>query len=247
MDQTGFRREAANRRDGRVRLGASLSERPDRVALWAVALAVVAMIAGAASAHAGSSGGAGFDGGSAAGSGSVGTGDCSQTELGKRALKDGDCGDDVQTLNWILKSKDYHQVSLDENFAAATEAAVRQFERDAAIRENGVVEDETTSALVASMPSQVATWYGPGFWGNETACGETLERGTVGVAHKTLPCGSKVVIRYNGAYLRTQVIDRGPYSNDAKWDLTQRAARLVGLEYTDEIRVAKLAKGGKRK
>ena len=72
---------------------------------------------------------------------------------------------------------------------------------------------------------------------------ETLERRTVGVAHKTLPCGSRVVVRYKGRFLRTKVIDRGPYANHAKWDLTRRAARLVGFEYTDEIRVAKLRQG----
>ena len=89
--------------------------------------------------------------------------------------------------------------------------------------------------------TQRATWYGPGFFGNTTACGQTLTRTTVGVAHRTLPCGSRVVIRYDGRTLRTRVIDRGPYANGAKWDLTQAAAKRVGFEYTDDIQVAKLA------
>ena len=88
--------------------------------------------------------------------------------------------------------------------------------------------------------TQKATWYGPGFFGNETACGQKLTRRTVGVAHKTLPCGSRVVIRYEGRTLRTRVIDRGPYANGAKWDLTQAAARRLGFEFTDRIAVAKL-------
>ena len=91
------------------------------------------------------------------------------------------------------------------------------------------------------MPSQIATWYGPGFFGNQTACGETLTRRTLGVAHKTLPCGSKVVLRYNGRFVRTTVIDRGPFANNAKWDLTQATAQALRFTYTDEIRVAKLA------
>jgi rare lipoprotein A len=93
------------------------------------------------------------------------------------------------------------------------------------------------------MVSDIATWYGPGFFGNQTACGQTLTRRTVGVAHKTLPCGARVVVRYKGAFLRTRVIDRGPYANNATWDLTQAAAERLDFEYTDEIRVAKLAKG----
>ena len=250
MDEQGFRRTPAHsaNRDrspapARERIASSLAERPDRVGLWAVVLAIVAMVAGAASAHAGSTGGAApaGEGGTPDGSG------CAEAQLGDRTLRIGDCGEDVATLNWILASKDYDGVSLVERFGEATESAVRAFERNADIAADGVVEDETVAALVNAMPSQLATWYGPGFWGNRTACGQKLGRRTVGVAHRKLPCGSKVVVRYEGRYLRTRVIDRGPFANGAKWDLTHRAARLVGLEHTDEIRVAKLAKGGKRR
>jgi rare lipoprotein A len=94
--------------------------------------------------------------------------------------------------------------------------------------------------------TQKATWYGPGFFGNETACGQTLTRFTEGVAHRTLPCGTKVVLNYNGRYVRTKVIDRGPFANGAKWDLTQATARRLGFEYTDKVRVAKLAGSARR-
>ena len=210
---------------------------PDRLALWAFVMAVVAMVAAAASAQAGS-GGSTYGGG---GTGTTASG-CATAELGARTLKRGDCGDDVRTLNWILRSKQYPGVDLGEEFVDATEKAVRDFERTGGITADGVVEEETYAALVASMPSQLATWYGPDFFGEETACGQTLTPRTIGVAHKALPCGSKVVIRYGGHYLRTKVIDRGPFANGAKWDLTQRAARLLGFETTDEIRVASLAK-----
>ena len=42
------------------------------------------------------------------------------------------------------------------------------------------------------------SWYGPGFYGNGTACGQTLTKELVGVAHRTLPCGTIVTFRYNG-------------------------------------------------
>lgn len=253
MDEQGLSRPAAHsmsrRRPpapARERIASSLAERPDRVALWAVALAVVAMIAGAASAQAGSTGGAspGGDGTGAPGETSEA---CPVSQLGERVLRLGACGEDVATLNWILASQDYRQVPLEERFEAGTELAVRGFEREAGIAADGVAEEEAVAALVNAMPSQLATWYGPGLWGNRTACGQTLERDTVGVAHRTLPCGSRVVLRYRGRYLRTRVIDRGPYASGAKWDLTQRAARLVGFESTDEIRVAKLGRGAKRR
>jgi hypothetical protein len=239
MDESRIRRSAATEnRD--ARRSPSLSERPDRIALWAVALAVIAMIAGAASARAGGSGGiGGAGGGTAADSGSYG---CADKEFGRRTLREGDCGEDVETLNWILKSKDYRRAPLADDFQTPTADAVRAFQRDADLGADGVVNGKTSSALVSSMPTQLATWYGPGFFGNRTACGKKLTRTTMGVAHRSLPCGSKVVLRYEGRYVRTKVIDRGPFTNGAKWDLTQATAKALRFEYTDELRVAKLAK-----
>jgi peptidoglycan hydrolase-like protein with peptidoglycan-binding domain len=251
MDEPSPRRIAADRNHNRPRQG-SLASRPDRIALWAVGMSVVAMLAGVASAQGQSSGGATAPGGGVSPSpggttdaGAAGTaGSCAQTEFGSRTLRLGDCGEDVRTLNWILKSRSYSggiRLTTDD-FETPTDQGVREFERRAQLPVDGVVEEQTSAELVRSMPRQTATWYGPGFRGNRTACGQRLERGTVGVAHRTLPCGSKVVVRYKGNFLRTRVIDRGPYANNAKWDLTEAAAEAVGLEVTDEIRVAKIAK-----
>ena len=43
--------------------------------------------------------------------------------------------------------------------------------------------------------SAYASWYGPGLYGNRLGCGGTLGPGTFGVAHRTLPCGTKVTLR----------------------------------------------------
>lgn len=81
-----------------------------------------------------------------------------------------------------------------------------------------------------------ATWYGPGFYGNRTACGQTLSGGTLGVAHRTLPCGTEVAVLYEGRTIVVRVIDRGPYSH-ADWDLTQETAERLGFQGTDTIGV----------
>ncbi|MDQ4064901.1 MAG: septal ring lytic transglycosylase RlpA family protein [Actinomycetota bacterium] len=81
-----------------------------------------------------------------------------------------------------------------------------------------------------------ATWYGPGLYGNRTACGQRLTSDTVGVAHRTLPCGTKVAVLYKGRTIVVPVIDRGPYSH-ADWDLTERAARRLRFSGTDTIGV----------
>ncbi|HET8813420.1 MAG TPA: septal ring lytic transglycosylase RlpA family protein, partial [Solirubrobacterales bacterium] len=66
-----------------------------------------------------------------------------------------------------------------------------------------------------------ASYYGPGLYGNGVACGGTLLPGTMGVAHKTLPCGTRVKLRYHGRSVTVPVIDRGPYVPGRDYDLTE--------------------------
>jgi rare lipoprotein A len=66
-----------------------------------------------------------------------------------------------------------------------------------------------------------ASYYGPGLYGNGVACGGTLLPATIGVAHKTLPCGTEVKLRYRGRTATVPVIDRGPYVAGRDYDLTE--------------------------
>jgi rare lipoprotein A len=95
---------------------------------------------------------------------------------------------------------------------------------------------EPTSSSPAPSPSpggytvvQKATWYGPGFWGHSTACGMTLQPTTLGVANKTLPCGTSVTFTYNGTSVAAEVIDRGPFRKGYAWDLTKKVAKKLGF------------------
>ena len=72
-----------------------------------------------------------------------------------------------------------------------------------------------------------ASWYGPGLYGNRLGCGGRLAPGRLGVAHKSLPCGSKVTLRHRGRTLRVRVIDRGPYVGGREYDLTEATARKL--------------------
>jgi rare lipoprotein A (peptidoglycan hydrolase) len=79
------------------------------------------------------------------------------------------------------------------------------------------------------------SWYGPGFYGNNGACGMVpggIQKDTVGVAHKTLPCGTRVAFRYNGRTVITQVIDRGPYVAGRQWDMTHGLCVLLDHCFT---------------
>ena len=75
--------------------------------------------------------------------------------------------------------------------------------------------------------SAYASWYGPGLYGGHLGCGGTLDAGDLGVAHKTLPCGTKVTLRHRGRVVRVRVIDRGPYVAGREYDLTEATARRL--------------------
>ena len=75
----------------------------------------------------------------------------------------------------------------------------------------------------------LASWYGPGLYGRRTGCGGTLGYSQLGVAHKTLPCGTKVTLRHNGRRVRVPVIDRGPYVGAREYDLTAATATKLGF------------------
>ena len=75
----------------------------------------------------------------------------------------------------------------------------------------------------------MASYYGPGFFGRQTACGMTLTPELHGVAHRKLPCGTLVALTYRGRELTVPVIDRGPFSSRYSWDLTQATADALGF------------------
>ena len=101
-------------------------------------------------------------------------------------------------------------------------------------------DDTSQQAHAADYRAVKATWYGPGLFGNRTACGKRLTQRTLGVAHKSLPCGTKVALRYRGHTVVVPVIDRGPYARGVSYDLTQATARRLGMTQTVRLAAAPL-------
>ena len=217
----------------------------NRLPLVAIAAALLAFFIGVAAANAGSGGvgTGGNSGGHHSGGKDSRHSSCKSLRFGSRTLSKGDCGSDVKTLNWMLRSK-ATKVDLAKDYKRSTASAVRSFERNRGLKVNGVVEKKTRSALTRSLPKGNATWYGPTLYGNGVACGGTLHKTTIGVAHKTLPCGTKVLVGYHGHWVRTKVIDRGPYGTHSQWDLTEATAKRLHFKSTGagKIRFAKLKK-----
>jgi rare lipoprotein A len=77
-----------------------------------------------------------------------------------------------------------------------------------------------------------ASWYGGG---GGLACGGSLTSSTLGVANKTLPCGTIVTLRYNGHTVRVPVIDRGPYVAGREFDLTEATKHALGFGDTGQV------------
>ncbi len=86
-----------------------------------------------------------------------------------------------------------------------------------------------------------ATWYSQP--GSRTACGTRLRRSTIGLAHRTLPCGSLVDVTYRGRTLSVPVIDRGPFVRGVHYDLTLAAAKVLRFVAAGRVRVGVLPAG----
>ncbi|HEY9762688.1 MAG TPA: septal ring lytic transglycosylase RlpA family protein [Trichocoleus sp.] len=96
----------------------------------------------------------------------------------------------------------------------------------------GMPKPEEPQALaVTSVLTGMASWYGPGFHGRRSASGETFNQNALTAAHRTLPFGTE--IRVTNLNNRQQVIvrvnDRGPFAHGRVLDLSEAAARAIGL------------------
>lgn len=89
----------------------------------------------------------------------------------------------------------------------------------------------------------LASWYGPGFHGEETASGETFDQREMVAAHRTLPLGSviRVTNLENGRRVTLRVIDRGPYGPNFRKgtivDVSRGAARRLRFIRAGLVRV----------
>jgi rare lipoprotein A (peptidoglycan hydrolase) len=192
-----------------------IKSRPDRVAAWAVVLGVFMVFMAVVTAQADAA-------------------KWQRATLGDRTLQKGMAGNDVKTLQMLLTRRGF-EVPATGYFGKITKRKVSQFQRSHGLTADGIV-GPMTRAKFRPRKRRTATWYGPGLYGNEMACGGKLTRDTFGVAHKTLPCGKKVTIAHGGRIVIARVVDRGPFVNGVEYDLTEKTARSVRMSSTSEIR-----------
>ncbi len=208
------------------RAASRTAQRPDRVAMWAVLLRLALMLVATSSAGA-------------------------ATSLGERTLKVPMEGRDVRQLQAHLKNAGLLSAGATAHFGPLTRRAVRRYQRSRCLTADGIAGPATIAAVRARTPrcarsgrnaagddgstptaganlrSRVVTWYGPGMYGRRTACGDRLTSRLIGVAHRTLPCGTRVRFVHDGRTVVARVVDRGPHASGVQYDLTWAAARKL--------------------
>lgn len=87
-----------------------------------------------------------------------------------------------------------------------------------------------------------ASWYGPGFDGHRTASGERFSRHAYTAAHKSLPLHSRVLVTNlaNNESVVVEINDRGPYVRGRLIDLSQAAARAIGIRGVGKVEITAL-------
>mgnify|MGYP006343717151 FL=1 len=96
-----------------------------------------------------------------------------------------------------------------------------------------------TISTIAGCVMMVASWYGgsDGLCGSKTANGELYDCSAYTAAHKKLPFNSHVQVHHNGKSVRVRINDRGPFVKGRSLDLSQAAAKAIGLKGVGTVQV----------
>src|ERR1700694_4143977 len=95
-----------------------------------------------------------------------------------------------------------------------------------------------TRSAVAEIASYYGTESGP-----HTASGERFDPNAMTAAHRTLPFGTLVRVTYGGRSVIVRINDRGPFVRGRDIDLSQGAARRIGLPGVGQVTIDVIGKG----
>lgn len=113
------------------------------------------------------------------------------------------------------------------------------------------MQPEKESAVTKPVHKEVgeATWYGPGFQGQETANGETFDQKEMTAAHPSLPMGTKAQVTNleNGKKVEVRINDRGPFAENRAIDLSGAAAKKIDMKKDGTSQVKIETKPSKKK
>lgn len=110
-------------------------------------------------------------------------------------------------------------------------------------------EQKNTETLPVHKETGKASWYGPGFHGQETASGEIFDKNKMTAAHPSLPLGTKVEVinLEKDKKVEVTINDRGPYAKGRVIDLSSAAAKKLGMVKKGTANVKIVTKAVKKK
>lgn len=96
-----------------------------------------------------------------------------------------------------------------------------------------------TQVSLGSETYGKASYYAGKFYGNRTASGETLSKEEYTCAHRTLPFGTMIEVTNltNNKWCVVRVNDRGPFAHDRILDVSEPAARKLGMKGAGVVKV----------
>lgn len=99
------------------------------------------------------------------------------------------------------------------------------------IDEAGEEIEDVVEDVAESLGIGEASYYGNELAGNRTASGEVFDPAKMTAAHRTLPLGSRVRVTHqrNGRSVVVRINDRGPFHGNRVIDLSEGAARRIGM------------------
>ena len=108
---------------------------------------------------------------------------------------------------------------------------------------------ESAAATPVHKEVGKASWYGPGFQGQETSNGETFDQKKMTAAHPSLPMGTKAKVTNleNGKKVEVRINDRGPYAGNRVIDLSSAAAKKLDMKEDGSAQVKIETKSTKKK
>jgi len=85
--------------------------------------------------------------------------------------------------------------------------------------------------VAAVLEEGAASYYGLGFQGRKTASGERFDLRALTAAHRTLRFGTCVTVLNlrNQKHVDVRINDRGPFAKDRIIDVSEEAARRLGM------------------
>jgi len=111
--------------------------------------------------------------------------------------------------------------------SCATRVPCVKAEKQGSYAINGKTYKTMKTVKPGHKETGVASWYGPGFDGKKTACGERYDMHAMTAAHPSLPMHTLVRVTNldNGRATVVRINDRGPFVDDRVIDLSLAAAK----------------------